>query len=39
MSKLVARSCCFIGLYKGLFDFRSDFDQTFCHNLFIWPFS
>jgi hypothetical protein len=39
MSKLVARSCLFRGLYQGLFDFRRDCDQTYHRDLINWPFS
>jgi len=39
MSKLVPRRCLFRGLFKSLFDFRRDFDQTFYRKLINWPFS
>lgn len=39
MSKLDPRSCLVRGFYKGLFDFRRDFDQTFHRTLIAWPFS
>lgn len=39
MSKLVPRSCLLRGSYKGLFDFRRDFEQIIYRNLLNWPFS
>lgn len=39
MSKLVPRRCFFRGSYKGLFDFRRNWDQILHRNLINWPFS